>query len=268
GDAYIDFEFLQNTLCLTTNANGTSGGFACAGPNCGRTVNDFILTIALTKGGKSAGFFVESWQATNTQPCGFDYVDVDLSKLPTNSVFAAVNTNIVSVPYGAFGTTNYAVNTFAEVAVDITALIATEFDPCTSIAVKRIMVKTKVSQSPTATIVDFVEPLQIGLRLGVFADAGPDQGKCANGASTTFTLHGAAQQGIFSLVSTNWTVVAGSATIDSTNSLTTDAHVSSASAPLRLTVKDSNGCTKTDDVVLQVSPPPACSIDPSSLTQV
>jgi hypothetical protein len=27
GDSYIDFEFLQNTLSVTTNPGGTSGGF-------------------------------------------------------------------------------------------------------------------------------------------------------------------------------------------------------------------------------------------------
>ncbi len=260
GDAYIDFEFLQNTLSMTTNAGGTTGGFASAGPNCGRTTNDFILTIALTKGGKSAGLFLERWQATNSQTCGFDYVDVNLSTLPTNSVIGAVNTNTIVVPYGAFGGTNYAPNTFAEVAVDITALIAAEFDPCTSLALKTLMVKTKVSQSPSATIVDFIAPLQLGLRLGVFADAGPNQAKCTSGPSTTFTLNGTAQPGVFPFVSTNWSVVSGSATIDATNSLTTDVHVTSGSATLRLTLKDQSGCTKTSDVVLTVNPVPTCSI--------
>jgi hypothetical protein len=42
GTSYIDFEFLQNTL--TTNA----GGFISTGPNCGRTTNDFLLTIPLS----------------------------------------------------------------------------------------------------------------------------------------------------------------------------------------------------------------------------
>ena len=46
GDAYIDFEFLQNTL-TTTPPNG----FSSAGPNCGRTINDFLLTLKLTQGG-------------------------------------------------------------------------------------------------------------------------------------------------------------------------------------------------------------------------
>jgi hypothetical protein len=40
GDAYMDFEFLQNTL--TINPGGT---FTSAGPDGGRTVNDFVLTL-------------------------------------------------------------------------------------------------------------------------------------------------------------------------------------------------------------------------------
>jgi hypothetical protein len=47
GDAYIDFEFLQNTLSVT--GGPTAGGFSSSGPNGGRTEKDFVLTLALTK---------------------------------------------------------------------------------------------------------------------------------------------------------------------------------------------------------------------------
>src|SRR5437899_1831434 len=47
GDAYIDLKFLQNTLTTTPLVAGI-GGFSSAGPNCGLTVNDFLLTIKLT----------------------------------------------------------------------------------------------------------------------------------------------------------------------------------------------------------------------------
>src|SRR5204863_684392 len=57
GDAYIDFEFLQNPLS-TTPLVGTTGGFSSAGPDCGRTANDFLLTLKFTKGGTVADFFV------------------------------------------------------------------------------------------------------------------------------------------------------------------------------------------------------------------
>src|SRR5262249_30092162 len=58
GASYIDFEFMQTPLFVTTNAGGTTGGFTNNAPNCGRTTNDFLLTIAFTHGGSTAGFFV------------------------------------------------------------------------------------------------------------------------------------------------------------------------------------------------------------------
>src|SRR5204863_9276834 len=60
-------------------------------------------------------------------------------------------------------------------------------------------------------------------------------------------------------------VVSGNVVIDSTSSLDTTAHVSSASATLRLTVVELNGCTETNDVLLTVKPLPVCSIAGSSL---
>src|SRR5207244_9207056 len=127
------FEFLQNELKVVTNTppncpnSGGGGTFSSLGPNCGRTTNDFILTIAFTQGGSTAGFFVSRWKplaGNNTcgSNCVFDYVDVTAS-LPLNSYFAAVNTNTIYVPYGAFGLTTYPANSFAEAAVDLTALL-------------------------------------------------------------------------------------------------------------------------------------------------
>jgi len=54
GDAYIDFEFLQNPLILT-GTPGVSGGFSSAGPDSGRTVNDLLLTLSLTQEERPAG---------------------------------------------------------------------------------------------------------------------------------------------------------------------------------------------------------------------
>src|SRR6185295_699412 len=70
--------------------------------------------------------------------------------------------------------------------------------------------------------------------------------------------------GLHPVASTTWSVVSGSATIDSPTSLTTTAHVSSASATLRLTVIESNGCTETNDIVLTVKPLSPCSITGSA----
>src|ERR1044071_6099391 len=259
GDSYVDFEFLQNTLTINTTGTDSSGNpygtFTSTGPDGGRTVNDFLLTVTFTKGGTTPGVCLSRWLPASS---GFDYFDATAS-LPAGSIFGAVNTVESPAPYGAFGGSTYPVNTFAEVAVDVTALMA-GFDPCLSLGVRTIMVKTKESQSPTATIVDFIAPLTVDLKVGPTADAGPDQVKCTEGASTAFTMNGAAYAGIGPITTTNWTVVSGSATIDSPGSLTTTVHVSSSSATLRLNVADLSPCNKTDDVVLTVNPPPSCSI--------
>ena len=191
-------------------------------------------------------------------------MDVTAS-LPVGHVFVALNTTNVFVPYKAFGSTNYAPNAFVEAAVDLTGLLG-NFDPCLTFGVKTLMVKTKTSQSTSASIEDLLDPIQITLRIGPSAEAGPDQKRCTEGDSTLFPLNGAATPGLQPIVSTTWSVVSGTATIDSPNSLTTSARVSSATAILRLTVLQANGCTETDDVVLTVSSAPVCSITgPSSV---
>src|SRR5262249_21404949 len=153
----------------------------------------------------------------------------------------------------------YAPNAFAEAALDMTALLG-GFDPCLSVGFKTIMVKTKSSQSSTASISDFINPIQYSLQIGPSADAGGNQARCNEGDSTAFVLQGKASAGMAVIASTTWSVVNGSATIDSPSSLVTTAHVSSASATLRLIVAQVNGCNETNDAVLTVVNPPTSSI--------
>src|SRR5262245_16146021 len=175
GDSYIDFEFLQNTLIRTN-----TGYFWSAGPNGGRTTNDLLLSLAFTSGGSLADFLAYRWLPSSNG--GFAYLDVTAS-LPTGHVFVALNSNTIAVPYGAFGQTTYGANAFAEAALDLTATIG-GFDPCVSLGFKSIMVKTKSSASSTATIEDFIDPIQFTLKIGPSADAGPDQARCTEGDST------------------------------------------------------------------------------------
>src|SRR5437016_8404628 len=195
GAAYIDFEFLQNELRITNNAANTAGGFDSDGPNCGRTTNDFILTLSFTHGGTTAGLCVSRWMAAGSQACGFDYVDAT-ADLPSGAFYAAVNTDEISVPYGAFGITTYPVNTFAEAAVDLTALLG-EFNPCLTVGIKTVFVKTKESPSPSANITDFINPFQPrpALVIGPAAFAGDDQTVCSSEETNSFTLNGTAQPG-------------------------------------------------------------------------
>jgi hypothetical protein len=252
GDAYIDFEFLQGTL--TKTGGPTTGAFTSAGPNGGRTAGDFVVTLELTRGGKTPNFFFNRWESVpvSTQaPAGYDYVD-RTSSVPGTSVLAAVDTVTVPVTYGAFGGTTYPPQTFAETAVDLTALLGA-VDPCVGLNIRTILVKTKESQSPTATITDFVSPLQVIRRLGV-ANAGLDQAQCSQGASTTFTVSGVATPAPGDVVSsTLWSVIAGTATLGSPGSLSTTAAVSTPSATLEFAVFTSHGCTVRDTVVLTVN---------------
>ncbi|HTL56131.1 MAG TPA: hypothetical protein VL361_10660, partial [Candidatus Limnocylindrales bacterium] len=250
GDSYIDFEFLQNKLTLGI------GTFSSAGPNGGRTANDLLLSLAFTSGGSVADFFAWRWQDDGSGT--YTYTNATAS-LPSGRVFVAASPANTAVPFGAFGANTYSANQFAEAAVDLTALLG-NFDPCLSIGVATIMVKTKSSQSSSSTIVDFINPIQYTLRIGPSAYAGPNQTNCTQGTSTAFSLQGQATQGMQPIASTTWSVVSGSATIDAPSSLNTTAHVSSSSAKLRLTVIQSNGCTETSDVVLTVAPIPTCSI--------
>jgi len=257
GDSYIDFEFLQNPLTRNTNDNK----FTSAGPHGGRTTNDVLLSLAFTGGGDVPDFFVWCWQRS-----GSSYVYVaKTTNLAPGRVFASLNTNSTPVPYGAFGGTNYAANAFAEGAVDLTALLG-GFDPCLSVGFKTIMIKTKASASSSASIEDFVDPIQYNLNVGPRADAGPDQTRCTEGNSTTFPIQGQAGAGFYPVSNATWSVVSGDVTIEDTNSLSTTAHVTSANAVLRLTVVQINGCTETDDVVLWVAPLPDCSITGASTT--
>src|SRR5207247_10880775 len=185
-----------------------------------------------------------------------------ITATPT-AVFAAVNASTVTVPNNtAFGQNNYVTNTFTEAAVDLTALIGS-FDPCLTVGIKTILVKTKESQSATANIVDFIVPQQLvpPLVIGPTVDAGPDQAKCADPRGTTsFSLTGTAQPGTYPITSTTWPRVSGctGVTISSPSTLSTGVTITGAprTVTLRLTVTDSGTCAnhiRSDDVILTVN---------------
>src|SRR5206468_9725734 len=105
------------------------------------TLGDLLLNLAFVGGGKGADFFAWRWQTNGSG--GFTYVDSTAS-LPAGRVFAALNSNSIAAPYGAFGKTIYDANAFAEAALDLTALLG-NFDQCLSFGFKTIMIKTKAS---------------------------------------------------------------------------------------------------------------------------
>ncbi len=243
GNSYIDFEFFQSVL--TANDNGT---FTSAGPDGGRTVGDLLITLELTMGGTQPNFFVERWQQVS--PGVFSYIPITPA---ANTVFAAANVNgTVPVPYGAFGSTTYAMNAFAEGAIDISALIA-NLDPC--ILIRTVLIKSKASQEATANLKDFITPIQLNLGTSPAADAGLDLIECQiNPGPNVFTVNGTATNG-----SPSWSVIGStgtaSATIISPSNAMTDVNVTGVGTiTLRLSVSDPTCGIATDEVVLEVTP--------------
>ncbi|WP_296682684.1 gliding motility-associated C-terminal domain-containing protein [Flavobacterium sp.] len=253
GNAYIDFEFLQDQLTKTATGFSTTASNSTGG----RTEGDFLLTVYFESG--VAKFDIQRW----TLVSGVWQYTTYYSTLPVNSVYAAGNSSIISVPYSAFGTNSYPENTFIESAVNLTEVLSA-IDPCASLKIKTIFVKSKTSTAPSASIKDFFEPLPVtNLTLGS-ADAGDDDTVCSGGS---YKLQGAAvPSSNYSVVSTTWSVISGNATIDTPSSLDSYVTINGGSATLRLTVEThpSNGigahCVVYDEVTITTIPSPSCLI--------
>lgn len=186
GTSYIDFELLQNTL-----VKNSDGSFSSAGPHGGRTVNDLLITVNYNNGGGRSQIIFNRWASDGSGGYKFFPVTID-----TALAYAVTNTSNVNVPFGAFGSTTYSVFQFVEAAVDLTNLIQiTTNNPCASLNIKTIFVKTKASTATNAELKDLIEPLQVTFNFGsvTIDPAGP---VCLNGAD--ITLSGSPSGGTFS----------------------------------------------------------------------
>ena len=249
GDRYIDFELLQKPVAKTCATPAcTSGNFSSGGTDGGRTVGDLLLTVQLSNGGAAAQFFVYRWQVSAASPIGFDYI---AEPTTAGTVFIAANTGgAVAVPFAAFGSNSYPLNTFAEAAVDLNALLANfGFNPC--IGIKTLFIKTKTSNSPSAQLKDFIDP--IALEFGSAPSSTITAADvCANSSGNTASVPDAGPGSTY-----NWTVTNG--TIDSgsgTNQITYTAG-SSGTVQLSVTVNNKAGCGST------TSPPKSVAVSPS-----
>ncbi|MFV7237000.1 hypothetical protein, partial [Flavobacterium sp. ZB4R12] len=254
GNAYMDFEFLQTAMTKT------SGGFSTSAPATtgGRTFGDFLLTVYFESG--VAKFDIQRWE----QVSGVWQYKTYSASLPAGSVYAAGNTASVPVSYGAFGTGTYPSNTFIESAVNLTAVLGA-IDPCVSLKIKTIFVKSKTSTSSSAAIKDFFNPLQIDNLILGSADAGDDDTVCSG---SPYTLQGSAVASpSYYVFSKTWSVISGAASIADPSNLNSNVTVTSSPATLRLTVvtKPISGigstCTVSDDVVITVNNLTPGSID-------
>ncbi|MBH8559540.1 T9SS type A sorting domain-containing protein [Hymenobacter negativus] len=177
GNSFLAFQFLQKTLVRNTN-----GSFTSAGPDGGRTVGDIQITAEFVNGGTVPNLYYEEWRSVAG---AFTWVQIQAP--PAGAAFGRTNGVVLSnVPYAPFGGSSYDTNLFAEVAVDISAVYRNVQTTCVG-KISTLWVVTKSSQSSSANMTDFVEPIPLDLKINVTADAGPDKAICAGGSTTIGT---------------------------------------------------------------------------------
>jgi hypothetical protein len=187
GSSYIDFEFLQKTLTMTGT---TSGGFTSAGTSGGRTIGDILVTIEFVQGGGAATVVIRKWQAVGA---GYEYVVYPNSDF-VGKIFMTNNTSVTSVPFDAYGGNTYAVNQWAEGAINLTQVLGIGQDPCYSIST--LFIRTRSSGSSDQSELKDFPGAPIQLDLGLIPDApGVTTGtRCGPGA-VSFTATGCTETG-------------------------------------------------------------------------
>ncbi|WP_163325619.1 hypothetical protein, partial [Draconibacterium mangrovi] len=192
GSSYIDFEFLQDSLLMTTNADG-DGIFTSEGPDFGRNVGDLLVTVELTNGGAVANVILNKWSVGGKN--GFEYHTVPIDSFPANTIYATNNNEITYVPFPAYdqiapdsiqvltGLTlyYYDVNQWVEGAVNLSALFNLDENPCFTLST--VFVRTRSSgSSSTSQLKDIPgPPIQLGIDfadLEVFAPTPVSLGDC------------------------------------------------------------------------------------------
>ena len=182
GDAYIDFEFLQNPLYMrTTTTNPASGYFEGMGPDGTRTLGDILVTIRFENGGIQANPVVHKWVLISPgPPAVYGWEELPMSDWPANSLYLSSNQEITDAPWDPFGQPEYLINQYAEGAINLSAFVpGIGFDECNYFAT--VFVRTKTSQSTTAELKDFAgEPYQIDLTPILACSADVDVPACAS----------------------------------------------------------------------------------------
>jgi hypothetical protein len=257
GDAFIAFYIFQNQDSLQINPIGSkstkTGGFTSKGTSAGRTIGDLLVTMRLIRGGHNPNLILERWEAVGT---GFDWVDRTSIIAPGGPLFGsgfiATNHGTVNVSYGAFGGTTYDSLAYIEAALDFSAIVG-QLEPCA--AFNKILPVTKESQSPSATIVDFLTPVDVPL-------TGPAVG--ATGGTLTCTTTSVNLSASTAAVGAGFTwsgpgIVSGGSTATPTVSATGTYSVS--------VVDPTSGCTGTASALVDANvTPPGASATGGALT--
>ncbi len=147
GDSHADFEFNQAGVVVLGE---TSGQIVGLGPDGGRTVNDFLISVDFEQGGEMPVASVRVWNGTT----------FELVSLP-DAVFSAAN--LVNIAHGSAGSWKHFTDDGAETdvltrlqlveaGVNLTAL-GILVNPCNTNST--FMVKTRSSSSWTSDLKDF-----------------------------------------------------------------------------------------------------------------
>lgn len=147
GDSHVDFEFNQAGVVKTGETEGFIVGM---GPDGGRTINDFLVSVDFGNGGENPVASVRTWDGTQF-----------IETMVPGMVFSA--TNFDDISHGAGGTWKHFASDGAEVnlltglqlveaGLNLTGL-GIDVDPCSTDAT--FTAKTRSSGSWTADLKDF-----------------------------------------------------------------------------------------------------------------
>lgn len=158
----IDLELLQSQVLMTGDINSNNDkGFYSAGPHGGRTVGDLTISVTFQNAGGSFGS-VQYYQWQPDFSLGsYRYFTINPA---AGTALATFNAVPINVPFGAFGSNVYAPYTFAEAAIDATALIGGTGFPseCSGLPFESIWVKSKSNDNYD----DFIPPFQFERAFG------------------------------------------------------------------------------------------------------
>ena len=249
GSSEMDFEF--NTEGLTVGATTLSG----PGPDCGRTIGDFIVSINFEAGGSLPAPAIYTWDGTT-------YVPLDITPPPGEqpSFLVSVNTAPVSAPCGATtpdGTLSneYITRQFAEIAINLTAAGVDLVDYCGK-PQSTLGFKTRSSTGFTSSLKD-VKLFPFHLVPSVESTITGTLGLCA-GETTTLCGPDGAQSA--SPISYLWS------TGETSQCITLSAAALGAGThPVSLVVSNTFGCRDSSEVQVVVHPELQASVASASV---
>ena len=166
GSSYVDFEFNQDSIVLNTTT-GVMTSYAPAtdadgDPTGGRNPGDFLITIEFTQGGAVGNVWVDKWLKDGLHTA-YSWHTQDISTAAyAKTIYMVFNKVITNVPWKIYDQESipgsdpplyqYAINQFAEGAINLGKLMLGAQGPCKTVAT--IWARTKSSHSPTAELKD------------------------------------------------------------------------------------------------------------------